>query len=363
MRSRPRPSTFRAQPQGVVRLSETNVQVATDNSWLQDEGRLRRTTPPFGQPGTVNAVKYTAPSGALVFATGTMMWSYGLSGVSDERIEQATYNVLSDMGAQPGTPSGITLDPGGSNKAPNGSFTITPNPAKTTDTVTFDASASHDPDGSIVDYKWDLDGNGSFETDTGSTPTVTHQYSAEGEVNARLRVTDNGGATDLEVRTVTIIDNQPPTASFSATPNPVIAGMTVTLDASASSDPDGSIAHYEWDLDGNGTFETDGGSSPTVTRSYASAGTVNVGLRVTDNGGKTATTSLPITVSPPGISSYPDAVLNTPGLVNYWRMGEASGPIFADSAGASPATASGGVTFGVDGGVVGDPNTAADSTA
>src|SRR6476620_2096007 len=54
------------QPADVVKLTSSNVQTAPDNSWIQDEGRLRNTTPPPGQPGTVNAVKYKAPSGALV---------------------------------------------------------------------------------------------------------------------------------------------------------------------------------------------------------------------------------------------------------------------------------------------------------
>ena len=178
----------------------------------------------------------------------------------------------------------------GTNRRPVAAF-AGPTTAKPGQQVTLDASASSDPDGSIVDYQWDLDGNGSFETDTGSTPTATHTYSAEGSVNVGLRVTDNQTGTDAVTHSLSIIANQAPSASFSASPNPVLVGTNVTFDASASSDPDGSIAHYEWDLDGNGTFETDGGSSRTVTRSYASAGTVNVGLRVTDNGGNTATTS------------------------------------------------------------------------
>ena len=99
------PQYVSRQPAGVKRLTSTNVQVADDNSWLQDEGRARATTPPPGQPGTVGAVKYTAPSGALVFAAGTMKWADGLSDDTDPRIQQFTYNVFSDMGVQPDTPT------------------------------------------------------------------------------------------------------------------------------------------------------------------------------------------------------------------------------------------------------------------
>ncbi len=67
-------------------------------------------------------------------------------------------------------------------------------------------------------------------------------------------------------------NNQSPTASFTASPNPVTSGASVTFDAAASSDPDGTIAKYEWDLDGNGSYETDTGTTATTSRSYATAG-------------------------------------------------------------------------------------------
>ena len=60
---------------------------------------------------------------------------------------------------------------------------------------------------------------------------------------------------------------QPPTASFSVAPNPANTGQNVTFDATASSDPDGTIAKYEWDLDGNGSYETDTGTTKTALAS------------------------------------------------------------------------------------------------
>jgi YD repeat-containing protein len=347
------------QPAGVKRLTNTNVQTASDNSWILDEGRQRGTSPPTGQPGTVNAVRYTASSGAQVFASGTMQWSTGLSNEEDLRIKQATYNVLSDMGVQPDSPDQITTDPAGSNKAPVASFTLSTDTAHLNQTVTFDASSSADPDGSITKYEWDLDGDGTFETNSGTTKVVTRSYTTEGTFDLRLRVTDNGGATDVTVRTLTVIGNLPPTASFTVAPNPAIVGQTVTFNASASSDSDGTITKYEWDLDGNGTYETNSGTNATATRSYATPATLTIGLRVTDNGGKTATTTQSLKINNGGVSSYGDAVLDTAGLIHYWRLGETAGPAFADTKGTTPATASGGVTFGVPGGVAGDPNPAA----
>jgi YD repeat-containing protein len=349
------------EPKGVKSLYATNVQVSKTNSWIQDEGRLRNTEPPPGQPGTVGGVTYTAASGAEVFASGSMQWAYGLSSEADERIQQATYNIFSDMGVQPNTAEeGLHLDPAGKNRAPNGGFTISQNPAKTNTSITFDASASHDPDGTIAKYEWDLDGNGTYETNTGSKATVTHTYSAEGEYTVGLRVTDNGGATGTAVQTLTIINNLPPTASFTATPSVQKKGEPISFSAAGSSDPDGTIAKYEWDFDGNGTYETNGGSNPVISHSYTTPGTYTVGLRVTDNGGKTATTTRPISINSGEVSKYSDSVLATAGLAHYWRMGETSGTSFADSAGSSPAGTFGEPTLGVPGGVANDPDRAAE---
>ncbi len=81
-----------------------------------------------------------------------------------------------------------------------------------------------------------------------------------------------------------------PKAAFTASPSPARPGQTVTFNASESSYSKGSIVKYEWDLKGTGTYETTT-TTPTVTTSYASEGTVKVGLRVTDsNGGWSYTT-------------------------------------------------------------------------
>ena len=60
------------QPAGVKRLTSTNTGTlgGSSNSWIIDEGRQRTNFPPAGMDGTVNAVRYTAPSGAQVFACG-----------------------------------------------------------------------------------------------------------------------------------------------------------------------------------------------------------------------------------------------------------------------------------------------------
>jgi PKD domain len=161
--------------------------------------------------------------------------------------------------------------------------------------VSFNASASSDPDGSIANYRWDLDGNGSYETNTGTTATASKSYATAQSVTVGLQVTDNAAGTGTTTRTVTI-NNRAPTASFTATPNPALTGQSVSFDASASSDPDGSIANYKWDLDGNGSYETDTGTTSTASKSYSVVGQVTVRLQVTDNSGATANASRAVTV-------------------------------------------------------------------
>ena len=201
-------------------------------------------------------------------------------------------------------------------QGPAASFTATPATAPTGQAVAFDAAGSTDADGTIVKYEWDLDGNGSYETDTGTTRTTSRTYAAPATLNVGLRVTDNDGNTGVATRAVTIT-NRLPAASFTATPTAALTRQTVSFNAAASSDPDGTLAQYAWDLDGNGSYETVTGTTATTTRVYTAPGTVNVGLRVTDNNGGTATATRAVTVQ----SAYAQQVLGTAGTARLLAAG------------------------------------------
>jgi uncharacterized protein YkwD len=94
--------------------------------------------------------------------------------------------------------------------------------------------------------------------------------------------------------------NQLPNAAFVADATTGDAPLTVNFDASGSTDPDGAIAKFEWDLDGNGSFETNTGTTATTSRQYTVDGNVTVRLQVTDNSGDTDTATIAITVTTPG---------------------------------------------------------------
>jgi len=100
---------------------------------------------------------------------------------------------------------------------------------------------------------------------------------------------DSTGATSLQI-TVAQATNQSPVAVISA-PTSGAEGVAVSFNGSGSSDPDGTIASYDWDF-GDGSNAT--GSQ--VTHAFA-AGTYTVTLTVTDNTGATGNTSMQIQIA------------------------------------------------------------------
>jgi hypothetical protein len=94
---------------------------------------------------------------------------------------------------------------------------------------------------------------------------------------------DDGGSlggTTIGFALNAVSPDQPPSASAGATPAP--PGSATRFDASRSSDPDGSVARYDWDF-GDGTALLDGGATPTHT--YSGAGIYTASVTLTDNAG------------------------------------------------------------------------------
>jgi PKD repeat protein len=149
-------------------------------------------------------------------------------------------------------------------------------------TATVDGSASSDPDGTVAGYAWDF-GDGS----TGTGAKASHRYAAGGSYTVTLTVTDGGGATATTSRSVTVVPNVVPTAAITSS----VSERTVALDASASSDTDGTVTGYGWDF-GDGST----GSGRTAQHTYAADGTYPVVLTVTDDDGGTATARADVTV-------------------------------------------------------------------
>lgn len=159
--------------------------------------------------------------------------------------------------------------------------------------IAVDASASTDPDGTIDEYSWDFGDN-----TTAAGMTATHLYAAPGDYAVKLIVKDNSGATDQIVKTVTVLPamepNRPPTAEFAMT----AAGLTVSVDGSTSSDPDGDELSYAWNFGDGSAIK--GGANAEHT--YANAGAYKIKLVVKDPDGLSDSQQHEIAVNiPPGL--------------------------------------------------------------
>ncbi|WP_277959822.1 PKD domain-containing protein [Frigoribacterium faeni] len=181
------------------------------------------------------------------------------------------------------------------NAAPTAAFTSTPTGLG----VAFDGRTSVDRDGTMASYGWDF-GDGSAPA-SGATPS--HTYAAGGTYTVTLTVTDDQGAVGTSTATVTVTAprvNAAPTASFTS----VVDHLAVAVDASTSTDSDGTVASYRWDF-GDGTVAATG---PTANHTYAAAGTYTVTLVVTDSEGATGTSTGTVTVAPaPPVNVAPTA--------------------------------------------------------
>jgi outer membrane protein assembly factor BamB/PKD repeat protein len=159
---------------------------------------------------------------------------------------------------------------------------------------------------------------------TETTQNGTYAYEAEvdvgtdGEYTATLvSATDTDGieAPTGQSASATVRTNNAPMAELTTPRSEVAVGESVQFNATASSD-DGALVSYEWDVDGDGSYEqtTD---APTFEYSYEQAGTYNVTVRVTDDAGGTDTATQPITVSSAELPEDAVAFLDADGSGSY----------------------------------------------
>jgi PKD repeat protein len=113
--------------------------------------------------------------------------------------------------------------------------------------------------------------------------------------------------------------NNPPVAVASANPTSGPAPLAVQFTGSGSSDPDGDALSYAWDLDGDGAHDDSTAANPSFT--YATAGTYQVTLRVTDARGASST-SAPVTITVGQGNTAPTPVIDTPPASLTWAVGD-----------------------------------------
>ena len=295
-------------------------------------------TPNSGQPPldvSFDASASSDPDGdALTYA-----WDFGDgsngSGVSPSHTftQAGSYDVV--LTVSDGVASDTetqTINVSQSNLPPVASFSATPTSGPAPLAVSFDASASSDPNGDPLAYTWEF-GDGA----RASGETTSHTYTQDGTYTAMLIVAD-ASLRDTTTQTITVVtpSNDPPTASFIATPTAGYAPLLVSFNAGTSSDPDGDVLTYSWDF-GDGSSA----SGLTAAHTYTQTGTYDAELTVSD-GEFDATTTRTIVVTD---APEPGA------LIAYWPLDESTGTTADDATGTNDGTLVGGPVWQPGGGI------------
>jgi PKD repeat protein len=169
--------------------------------------------------------------------------------------------------------------------------------------VTFYASGSYDPDGSLGNFTWTFE-DGSFYYG----PTAYYTFNTNGVHPVTLTVYDSRLASASTTIYVYVGQpNQEPVAVASADPLTGAAPLDVDFSSAGSHDPDGDIVGYAWDF-------ADGSSStlPNPAHTYQFPGLYEASLTVTDDDGATASAvvEVQVDVAVYGLSLSPDRALD-----------------------------------------------------
>ena len=256
--------------------------------------------------GSITSYAWTQISGVSVTLSGenTAVASFTAPDVDSDAELRFQLTVTDNDGATHSDTMNVTLKHIPENQAPTAvagdDFSANENTS-----VTLNGNSSSDPDGSIVEYSWtQVSGPGVVINDANqATATFTApDVGSDSQFSFQLTVTDDDGVTHSDTLVITITDitvtNQAPVAvaadDFHADEN-----TTVSLDGSASYDPDGSISSYSWTQVTGPTVAISGTNQAiaSFTAPDVAANTLfGFRLTVTDNNGATHSDILNVTI-------------------------------------------------------------------
>lgn len=176
-----------------------------------------------------------------------------------------------------------------------------PYPGSEGSLVTFDASASSDPDGDPLQYRWDFDNDGIWDTGWLDEPTAPYAYDDDYTGDVKLEVSD-GELTGIATASVTVNNVAPTVGPITVQPDPAVIGLTeagASITTSATFTDPGTLDTHtaEWNWNDNNTSSgtaTDGTISGSHT--YTAVGVYTVSLTVTDDDGGSGESSFEFVV-------------------------------------------------------------------
>src|SRR5215467_204089 len=196
-------------------------------------------------PGTAthSLTEYRASSGALVFDSGTVQWAFGLdpdhdvspdhgASTADVNMQQATVNLLADMGAQPGTiQSGlVAASPTTDATAPHSSVSTPTTGSSFTsgNSVTITGTASDTGGGVVAGVAVTVDGGKTWHPASGTTSwSYTFTAGAPGTFNVQSRAVDDSGNIETPTggNSITIAPRTCPCTLFTSGQTPANASV------------------------------------------------------------------------------------------------------------------------------------------
>jgi chitodextrinase len=217
-------STSTRRPQLVLSVTDT----------LVDNGSAPNTVISSGPTGATNAAsasfEFSSSEAPAAFECRldsgswdpcSSPWSYSVLAKGSHTFSTRATDQFGNVDPTPATRSWSVVF------LPSASFVHSPATPYTNETVEFSSTSTVTGTDTIVRNEWDLDGNGSFETNTGATGFALRAYPVAGTVNVKLRVTDNDGDSSTATRSVTVTQAplmpppQNPPPPFQGAPDPL----------------------------------------------------------------------------------------------------------------------------------------------
>jgi PKD repeat protein len=169
-------------------------------------------------------------------------------------------------------------------------------------------TSGNETSAALIPFNWTIEGqyvspNGTNKDTAGrKTANLTTPLPYSTEIIWYVNVTA-GGVQRNEVFRFTTQEppNQPPVANFTS----IVRDLTLFFNASPSSDNDGTITAYDWDFGDNTT-----GTGKLTNHTYATDGTYNVTLTVTDDDGATdSVTKEIVVINNPPVANFSYAIV------------------------------------------------------
>jgi hypothetical protein len=141
--------------------------------------------------------------------------------------------------------------------------------------------------GPAVTFDWDEDGDGTFELAGRPNPHRV-QFGTLGSKTVSVRANSStAGVSGTASAVVTVVPGVPLSVTLNATPECVVLGQPITFEAT-SENGSGTPLVYDWDFEGDGTFDPPPTASGSIAHTYLTSGPRIAIVRLTTTTGDQA---------------------------------------------------------------------------